>query len=72
MRTSQSFQIFAPVVGAVLIGAVAAFLPPAELGAVEAMPKGLNMQQTVAAAPINLPTYDDTYQHYGLLDPVRP
>ncbi len=60
--------IIATVIGCTWAG----LLSPAELRAVEAEPRGLDISQIYAMAPSNLPAYEDRYQHYGILDPVRP
>ena len=72
MSKLSSRFVLALIIATVIGCNWAGLLSPAELRAVEAEPRGLDISKMYAMAPSNLPVYEDRFQHYGILDPVRP
>lgn len=60
------------VSGIVAGGVLTGLLSPAPLSAVYPEARGVDIEQLYATTASNLPRYEDTYQHYGILDPVKP
>ena len=72
MNTKSRSVVRALVAATILSAGVCSVFPAAKLKAIEAAPSGLQMREIHAMARPDMPVYSDKYQHYGLLESVRP